>query len=102
MCRLWAHEIFRVFSDRLINTDDRLLLLEEVRNSVKSKFQLNFDSVFAHLDKPDENGVKDGKVNTLDEIRGLIFSDIGQPAKKIYEEMQDFDKLLELCEDALR
>jgi len=48
---------------------------------------LNFDTVFAHLDRPDVNGVKDGKVTTLDEIRGLIFSDIGQPARKIYEEV---------------
>lgn len=42
--------------------------------------------MFAKLDKPID-GVKDGKVDTLDEIRGLMFSDIGQPAKKIYEEI---------------
>lgn len=52
---------------------------------------MNFDTVFARLDKPNEMGVKDGKVDTLDEVRGLMFSDIGQPAKKIYEEILDYD-----------
>lgn len=89
LVRLWTHEIFRVFVDRLINEKDRMFMLEAVRESVKTKFQMNFDTVFIRLDKPDANGVKDGKIDTLDEVRGLMFSDIGQPAKKIYEEILD-------------
>jgi len=34
-------------------------MLECVKDTVKTKWQLNFDTVFGHLDKPDKNGVKD-------------------------------------------
>jgi dynein heavy chain len=79
MARLFVHEIWRVFSDRLVNDgnkkslivfcqttyyksfvfpfylDDRLYLLEEVRKVV-ARMSLNFDNIFAHLDKPDAKG----------------------------------------------
>jgi hypothetical protein len=29
MVRLWQHEIWRVFADRLINNDDKMIVLEE-------------------------------------------------------------------------
>ena len=51
-------------------------MLDTVREVVKTKFQMNFDTVFARLDKQID-GHKDGKVDTLDEVRGLMFSDIG-------------------------
>ncbi len=38
LVRLWTHEIFRVFSDRLTNEKDRMFMLEAVRDSVKTKF----------------------------------------------------------------
>ncbi len=40
---------------------------------------LNFDNVFAFLDKEDSYGKKDGKINTIDEIRSLIWTDIMTP-----------------------
>lgn len=40
----------RVFSDRLVNDDDRNTLLNSVKDTVKSRFGLNFDTVFAYLD----------------------------------------------------
>lgn len=71
LMRLWAHEICRVFGDRLINNDDRMWMLEMVRSALQAPFSSSFDSVFAHLDLD-----KDGKVTTLDEFRGLLFGDI--------------------------
>ena len=49
--RLWTHEVYRVFGDRLINDFDRQWLLDNVREIVKKTFSLNFDSIFKHLDK---------------------------------------------------
>ena len=49
--RLWMHEILRVFSDRLINEEDRLNLFEIIKNTVNKMWGLNFDKVFEHLDK---------------------------------------------------
>lgn len=62
--RLWLHEVLRVFSDRLINEEDRLNLFNIAKNTVNRIWQLNFDKVFEHLDKT-VNGKADGKIDTL-------------------------------------
>ena len=46
LVRLWVHECWRVFADRLINEEDRLLMLYGLRDSVKKVFGLNFDTIF--------------------------------------------------------
>lgn len=51
----------------------------------------------------DVNG--DKKVDTLDEIRGLIFTNIMNPlgsTKKPYEEITELPKLTEVCEESLQ
>jgi dynein heavy chain len=66
-----VHELWRVFADRLIDDKDRMFLLNQVREITRVRFGLNFDNVFIHLDKT-INGQKDGKIDSLDEIRGLM------------------------------
>ena len=57
-------------------------------------FNLNFDNVFAYLDTIDPYTRKgDGKIDTLEEINKLVWSDImsvtqGAP-RKLYEELID-------------
>ena len=96
--RLWVHEIFRVFGDRLVDESDQLWLLQHVRDITKRIFGMNFDTIFNHLDFD-----KNGKVETIDEIRrltfGYILNPIGGPKK--YNEMTDFVKLQRNCEQAL-
>ncbi len=36
--RLWAHEISRVFGDRLINNEDRMWMLDKVRETTRAPF----------------------------------------------------------------
>ncbi len=84
-----------MFGDRLINEEDRLYLFNMAKSLVTKCWTINFDNVFAHLDKP-VNGNKDGKVTTLEEIRGLIWTDCMTPMgamKKQYEEILDYSKL---------
>ena len=69
--RLWAHECTRIFGDRLINNEDRLWMLNIVKECTARPFGSSFDTVFNHLDTD-----KNGKVETLDEFRGLLFGDI--------------------------
>ena len=78
----------RVFSDRLVNDDDRNTLLNAVKETVKIRFGLNFDTVFAYLDTFNEEGKKDGTIDTF-EIRALIWTDAMNPIgalSKRYEE----------------
>lgn len=49
--RLWVHEVMRVFYDRLIDDKDREWLFNEIRETVASNFQENFDTVFSDLSK---------------------------------------------------
>lgn len=100
--RLWFHEILRVFSDRLINEEDRLNLFNIAKNTVNRIWQLNFDKVFEHLDKP-INGKSDAKIDTLEEIRGLLWTDAMSPlgARKVYEEVVDPVRLQKAVEESL-
>jgi dynein heavy chain len=89
--RLWAHECSRIFGDRLINNEDRMWMMNCIKECTRNPFGQNFDTVFAHLDTD-----KNGKVQTLDEFRGLIFGDIYTPFGipiRPYEEIMDKDKL---------
>lgn len=99
MIRLWTHETIRVFGDRLINDDDRMWMLTACQETCRSAFGQSFDSVFRHLDI-DNNG----KIETLDEIRGLAFGDVITPVgmpERPYEEIQDREELKKACELAL-
>lgn len=49
MIRLFVHEVFRVFYDRLVEDDDRAWLFNLVKDIVKEHFKEAFDRVFAHL-----------------------------------------------------
>lgn len=85
--RLWVHEVMRVFGDRLIDDTDRLWVLMQLRDQAKKTFQMSFDDILGRLDNNN-----DGKVDTLDEIRGLFFGDMMSPAmttKRPYAEVPD-------------
>lgn len=98
MVRLWVHEIFRVFGDRLVDDTDQLWLLSHVRDITKRIFGMNFDTIFNHLDFD-----KNGKVETTDEIRRLMFGYLLNPlgSNKKYVEMTDFGKMQKSCESSL-
>ena len=99
LIRLWAHEVLRVFGDRLINNDDRLWMLTALKETVKKIYGVSFDNAFSHLDTD-----KNGKIENLDEIRGLLFGDILSPfgtTIRPYEELKDLSKVQAACDDAL-
>lgn len=60
-------------------------MLNTIRETVRAPFGANFDIIFQHLDLD-----KNNRVETLDEIRGLIFGDVLTPfgmAERPYEEI---------------
>ena len=99
MIWLWAHETLRVFGDRMINDKDRVWMLEALKDACRNPFGQSFDQIFKHLDID-----KDGKIDTLDEIWGLLFGDVLTPfgmTERPYEEIKDWDELKQSCEEAL-
>ncbi|KAI8904079.1 dynein heavy chain and region D6 of dynein motor-domain-containing protein [Gorgonomyces haynaldii] len=73
MIRLWSHEIYRVFYDRLIDDTDRQWLFNKLKELVSKTFNASFEKVFGHLDFN-----KDGKVED-DDLRSLMFGDFFLP-----------------------
>ncbi|NXF75625.1 DYH7 protein, partial [Sclerurus mexicanus] len=99
MIRLFVHEVFRVFYDRLVEDDDRAWLFNLVKDIVKNHFKEAFDSLFAHL--------KQGNAPVTEEnMRSLCFGDYMVPElegdERLYLEIpsiQDFSDVVEQCLD---
>ncbi|GFO05055.1 dynein heavy chain 7, axonemal, partial [Plakobranchus ocellatus] len=71
--RLWLHEVYRVFNDRLIDDSDRTWLYNCCRETVNSKMKENFDVLLARLDEEGSGTV------TEDNMRSLIYCDFTDP-----------------------
>ncbi|KAI8840277.1 hypothetical protein BC829DRAFT_446998 [Chytridium lagenaria] len=95
MIRLWTHEVYRVFYDRLISDEDRYSLFSYVLEVVKTKFNRDPDELFKDL----ASGVgteSNALVLMEDDMRGLAYGDFTSPRKPNvepdYVELTDFDK----------
>lgn len=49
MRRLWVHEIFRVFGDRLIDDEDVSWLVEQIRVTLRDRMNVIMDKLFEDL-----------------------------------------------------
>ncbi|XP_060067000.1 dynein axonemal heavy chain 7-like [Ylistrum balloti] len=89
MKRLWVHEVFRVYYDRLVDDADRNWLFTYVREVCKTELREDFDQLFIHLDFDN-----DGKV-TEDDLRSLVYCDFADPKSdsKHYVEVRDLENL---------
>ncbi|XP_013422101.1 dynein heavy chain 7, axonemal isoform X2 [Lingula anatina] len=97
MKRLWVHEVFRVFYDRLVDDADRSWLYGYVREVVKTRLSEDFDQLFIHLDSDGDNKV------TEDDLRSLLFCDFADPKSdaKNYIEIRDLNSLTTVVEGYL-
>ncbi|KAJ3091162.1 Dynein heavy chain 7, axonemal [Quaeritorhiza haematococci] len=97
MVRLWMHEAYRVFYDRLIDDGDRNWLFDTCKQTIKEFYEMEFNTVFQSYDS---NG--DGVVND-DDIRSLIFGTYmtQREATKAYDEIADLKSLTGFMEKSL-
>ncbi|KAJ3308630.1 Dynein heavy chain 3, axonemal [Boothiomyces sp. JEL0838] len=88
MIRLWAHEIYRVFYDRLVDDQDRAWFFNNLRDIVGKNFNYNFDDIFEHI------ATVKGDVAD-DDMRSLMFGDYIEPdaAVKVYDEVLNVGKI---------
>lgn len=67
--RLWCHEVFRVFYDRLVDRKDQEWLLETIKQCTKKHFDSDFNALFKHLDAGEKGNVD------VQDVRSCIFGD---------------------------
>ncbi|KAM4563453.1 dynein axonemal heavy chain 12 isoform 1-T1 [Odontesthes bonariensis] len=96
MIRLFVHEVFRVYYDRLVDDKDRTWLYNLMNGILKDHFKESFDQVFDHL--------KQGSKLVEEDIRNLLFGDYMNPDleddERLYAEvpsMKTFAEVVESC-----
>jgi dynein heavy chain, axonemal len=97
MIRVWCHEIYRVFYDRLVDDSDRSWFFSSIQDICVKNFGSKFIDIFPHLDFN-----KDGKIED-DDLRSLMFGDYIIPgaAIKIYDEVMDIKTVSETIKGQL-
>ncbi|KAM8960487.1 dynein axonemal heavy chain 3 [Pelodytes ibericus] len=92
LIRLWIHEVYRVFYDRLTDPDDRHVFFNMVKETTSNVFKQSVDKVLSHL-------APTGKV-VDDNIRSLFFGDYLKPDSdvKVYDEIMDLKHLTSIME----
>uniref|UniRef100_H2ZME2 AAA+ ATPase domain-containing protein n=1 Tax=Ciona savignyi TaxID=51511 RepID=H2ZME2_CIOSA len=97
--RLWVHEIYRVFYDRLIDDQDRQTFFHIVKECCSNYFKQNLDKVLSHLVNTSPIGIS----LQDDDVRNLFFGDFINPEAnpRVYDEIQDFSKLTEVMDHYL-
>ena len=93
--RLWIHEIYRVFYDRLTDAKDRGWFYEHTKQALESDFGKSMDKLFVHLDA-DGDGMIDE-----DEMQNMMYGNFANPDKRVYDEIVDFVALQTTMEEYL-
>ncbi|XP_071332600.1 dynein axonemal heavy chain 12 [Trachinotus anak] len=98
MIRLFVHEVFRVYYDRLVDDKDRAWLYQLMNSILKDHFKESFDQVFDHLKK--------GRKLEEEDMRNLLFGDYMNPDleddERLYAEvpsMESFAQVVTSCLD---
>ena len=95
LIRLWVHEVYRVFSDRLTDENDKLKFFEIVKDTTQQQFKISLDKLLRHL-------APRGQLED-DNIRGLFFGDyMTSGDMRAYDEVTDFAKLTDTMERCAR
>ncbi|UYV79942.1 DNAH3 [Cordylochernes scorpioides] len=98
LLRLWVHEVYRVFSDRLVEDADRHTFLEVVSSQAHHHFKQTLESLLSHL-----NVAKSGAKLKDEHVRNLLFVDYLNPddSSKVYDEVTDISTLASVVEHYL-
>lgn len=88
--RLWAHEVWRVFGDRILDNDDKDWLFSQIRETTKYRFKDSFETAFDYLPKFDKNQITRSSFNNL---MFSNFMDSNKDGNKRYEEVNSMEKL---------
>ncbi|GLC47993.1 hypothetical protein PLESTB_000047400 [Pleodorina starrii] len=102
--RLWVHEVFRVFYDRLVDDVDREWLIDQVKTTVTCHLDVGFDTLMEGLLSEEER--KSGRPITHEDMRRCFFGDYAdsnepEPSLRKYAEVPDVATLVTTMEEYL-
>lgn len=88
MRRLWAHEILRVYSDRLVDDADRRWLFNSICTVASNELNTNAETLFQRFAEP-------GQKLQESDMRKLMYCDFSNPKadQRHYIEVQDLEEL---------
>ena len=98
LIRLWCHEVYRVFYDRLVDDEDRNDFFEVVKRFCQEEFKVDLGkTLFPHV-------MAGASVVTDDHLRSLCFGDYMYPEaeKRVYDEIPDVTLLTKAMEHYLK
>nr|XP_057908676.1 dynein axonemal heavy chain 12-like isoform X2 [Doryrhamphus excisus] len=97
MIRLFVHEVFRVFYDRLVDDKDRAWFYQLMNTILKDHFKETFSQVFDHL--------KQGSKLVEQDLQILLFGDYmnpdAEPEERLYAEVLSVESFAEVVEACL-
>ncbi|XP_068605783.1 dynein axonemal heavy chain 12-like [Brachionichthys hirsutus] len=97
MIRLFVHEVFRVYYDRLVDDKDREWMYQLMRSVVQDHFQESFDHVFDHL--------KEGSELVEEDMKNLMFGDFMNPdleqEERLYAEVSSIKSFSDVAQSSL-
>ncbi|KAL7754340.1 hypothetical protein RI367_000321 [Sorochytrium milnesiophthora] len=99
MIRLWLHEIYRVFYDRLVDDSDRKQFFDSTGEVMQAHFHVKMSEVCGQLIS---NSSGSGTLED-DDLRSLMFGDYMQPnaAVKFYDEVSSIPEATDVFKTKL-
>ncbi|KAH9266776.1 hypothetical protein BASA84_000973, partial [Batrachochytrium salamandrivorans] len=103
MLRLWTHEIYRVYYDRLVADEDRGSLFIFLMSVIKDKFKQIPSQVFSHVAT---GPLVEGHPSIIDDdMRSVLFGDFVTPKspgiEPDYIELKNFEAISDVCKTQL-
>ncbi|KAL6618330.1 dynein heavy chain and region D6 of dynein motor-domain-containing protein [Neocallimastix sp. 'constans'] len=96
LIRLWTHEIYRVFHDRLICDSDYQACFDITIKTIKDVFEEDVNEIFKSIIPENSKEIKD------DDMRKLMYGDIIAGSKeKPYSELVDIQKIIDTINSSL-
>ena len=97
MKRLWVHEAFRVYYDRLTTEEDQTAFVDRVREICASRLKISLKNLCTRIQVDSKSEID------KNDLRKLLFCDFSDTKndEKFYKEVTDVGKFREVAENLL-
>lgn len=100
--KLWTHEVYRVFYDRLVTAQDRELFFAQMGEAVEEIFKKDINKIYKSIATGDCDALGN-KAFTDDDMRSVLFGDLMNkatpPEEPEYIELNNIEALTEVIKE---